>query len=166
MKEQIAHQIELETQAGIPKIKIGRQRFQNDEKFRINASFCCGQFQKKITAGRQKDQYRQQSWFQVFWFGTADKVSDARARWGNAQAQHSFQKESNVELENFSNKAQDALVDGTMGSPSRGGLSNTVLDHDDEVLPLSNKLSSWVYLQPTPFTPRNHSNEHSSHTEY
>ena len=54
---------------------------------------------------------------------------------GNAQAQHSFQKESNVELENFSNKAQDALVDGTMGSPSRGGLSNTVLDHDDEVLP-------------------------------
>jgi len=55
---------------------------------------------------------------------------------GNAQAPHSFQKESNIELENvMSNKALDALVDDTMDSPSRGGLSNTVLDHDDKVSP-------------------------------
>ena len=54
----------------------------------------------------------------------------------NAQAPHSFQKESNIELENvMSNKALDALVDDTMDSPSRGGLSNTVLDHDDKVSP-------------------------------
>jgi len=54
----------------------------------------------------------------------------------NSQAPHSFQKESNIELENvMSNKALDALVDDTMDSPSRGGLSNTVLDHDDKVSP-------------------------------